>query len=61
MDGVGLSDCFPDGVAPLHFAVANGRKEIVSLLLDKGADIQSKNEVGSYSFDRLFLREGITR
>jgi ankyrin repeat protein len=33
-------------VAPLHVAAESGHKKIVSLLLDRGADIEAKAMVG---------------
>jgi 5-enolpyruvylshikimate-3-phosphate synthase len=35
-----------DGITALHLAAEQGRKEIVSLLLDSGADIEAMDEVG---------------
>lgn len=35
------------GNTPLHFAVQSGNKELVDLLVAKGADIEAKNSVGA--------------
>jgi ankyrin repeat protein len=36
-------------VAPLHVAAESGHKKIVSLLLDRGADIEAKAMVGLWA------------
>ena len=35
-------------ITPLHMAALNGHKEIVELLIAKGADVNTKIEVGDY-------------
>jgi ankyrin repeat protein len=46
---------------PLHYASREGRTEIVSSLLVRGADIEAKDEVecdiASYHFWHLYLNE----
>ena len=39
------------GWTPLHFAAAFGHKEIVKLLVAKGADVNTKNENGYTPLD----------
>jgi hypothetical protein len=40
------------GRTPLHYAAANGHKEIAELLITKGADVNAKDDDGSTSLDR---------
>ena len=42
---VNVKGGFADGT-PLHYAAANGHKEIAELLIEKGADLNAKNVVG---------------
>ena len=41
---------FADGT-PLHYAAANGHKEIAELLITKGADVNAKDEDGGTPLD----------
>ena len=41
---------FADGT-PLHYAAANGHKEIAELLIEKGADVKAKDEGGKTPLD----------
>jgi ankyrin repeat protein len=47
-----LNHLLQDGwLTPLHLAAKNGRMTIVSLLLERGANIHAKDEVGVRSID----------
>ena len=39
------------GWIPLHLAALGGHKEIVELLISKGADVNAKNDVGHTPLD----------
>ena len=47
---VNVKGGFADGT-PLHYAAANGHKEIVELLIEKGADVKAKDEGGKTPLD----------
>ena len=38
-------------MTPLHLACLNGRKDVVSVLLDRGANMEAQTEVSDSSFD----------
>ncbi|GKV04987.1 hypothetical protein SLEP1_g17060 [Rubroshorea leprosula] len=40
--------------SPLHFAAAKGHNEIVALLLENGADVNSRNYCGQVSYLMIF-------
>ncbi|XP_055848375.1 alpha-latrotoxin-Lhe1a-like [Episyrphus balteatus] len=42
---------------PLHFAAMNGHKEIVEMLLNKGANIHAKNEYGGTALQAAVFRK----
>lgn len=44
--GARVGDKGNNGWTALHFAVVNGKKETVTLLLDRGADAEAKNDAG---------------
>ena len=46
---------FADGT-PLHYAAANGHKEIAELLITKGADVNAKDEDGGTPLDGAISR-----
>jgi uncharacterized protein len=37
---------FPDGMTPLHAAALNGQRDLVVLLIDKGANANAKTRNG---------------
>ncbi len=41
------------GFTPLHAAALNGHKEIAELLIEKGADLNAKDGIGSKTTARL--------
>ena len=43
------------GLVPLHTASKNGKKEIVKLLLEKGANIEAKDNVVIFEFFFAFF------
>ncbi|MCL7048431.1 hypothetical protein MKW94_023547 [Papaver nudicaule] len=43
--------------SPLHFAAARGHNEIVALLLEKGADVNSRNYCGQFLVSRVEFLE----
>jgi ankyrin repeat protein len=43
-----------EGLTPLHMAAANGYKELVTLLIGQGSDINAADEVIEIHF-KLFL------
>jgi len=45
------------GATPLSVAVANGDKEIVELLIAKGADVNAKSKEGKTPLDRAINKE----
>ena len=47
---VNVKGGFADGT-PLHYAAANGHKEIAELLIEKGADMNAKDEDGGTPLD----------
>ena len=47
---VNVKGGFADGT-PLHYAAANGHKEIAELLIEKGADVKAKDEGGKTPLD----------
>ena len=47
---VNVKGGFADGT-PLHYAAANGHKEIAELLIEKGADLNAKDEDGGTPLD----------
>jgi ankyrin repeat protein len=47
-----------DGVTPLHFAAASGHKEIVEVLVTKGADVNAN--IGGWTPLHLAVDEGHT-
>jgi ankyrin repeat protein len=37
-----------DGSTPLHLAAKRGRTTVIELLLNKGADVMARNQVGGF-------------
>ena len=48
-------------MTPLHFAARNNEPEVVALLLDRGADIDSRDDVGSLqvSWGTIFAKAAL--
>lgn len=45
-----------DGDTPLHVAVSNGRPDLVEMLLENGADVKAKNNVGDSALHFACMR-----
>jgi ankyrin repeat protein len=48
---------FKAGCTPLHYAAKNGHAGVITLLLDRGAHVEEKNEVSSIlecTFESIF-------
>jgi ankyrin repeat protein len=48
-----------NGNSPIHFAAANGRSDIVNILLDRGADIEDLTDEGKTGEDNLIVEINI--
>lgn len=47
-DGVDVNSVLPYNTFPLHYAITNGKLEIVKLLLANGADKNKRDHIGAY-------------
>ena len=52
-----LLDCLQDGYTPLHRAAINGHAEVAKLLLERGAALEAKDNVGGLCAGNLWTQD----
>ena len=55
--GIELNKGYEDNITPLHYAAQNNAIEIIPLLLDAGANVDSKTKDGKTGIDLATLHE----